>query len=168
MKTGIVFCTDAKASARPEPNTLSAGAPLIAAALPTISPRSIVRAVALSGAPLAPAMRHGADCSTSAASPATCGAAADVPKNVLTNRPAPVTLTPSIAEMSGFWRPSIVGPRLLKNSMVEFVRSVHDSLVPLKVDTADADAEQIAPTEITLAGEPPASPCAATLRDAVL
>src|SRR2546425_10631880 len=41
---------------------------------------------------------------TSAAIAAACGAAADVPKNVVGNPPTPVTLTPSAAVMSGFWR----------------------------------------------------------------
>ncbi len=82
-----------------------------------------------------------------------------------------MTDTPSIAARSGFVRPSIVGPRLLKNSIVACVRSLHDSSgVPEPANTADAagDPEQIAPAEITLTGEPPASPCAVTLRDAVL
>src|SRR5437660_4546533 len=103
--------------------------------------------------------------------PATCGAAADVPKKGFTNRPAAVTLTPSIADTSGFTRPSSVGPMLLKNSTVEFVRSLHDSsgaTLPANAADADADAEQIAPTEMTLTGEPPESLWADTLRDAVL
>ena len=37
-----------------------------------------------------------------------------------------------------------------------------------KAPAADADAEQIAPTAITPTGAPPASPCAETLREAVL
>src|SRR2546430_17690934 len=101
--------------------------------------------------------------------PATCGAAADVPKKGFTNRPGAVTLTPSIADTSGFTRPSSVGPMLLKNSTVEFVRSLHDSSGTEKpTDAAAADAEQIAPTEMTLTGEPPESLWADTLRDAVL
>ena len=74
-------------------------------------------------------------------------------------------------ETSGFVRPSIVGPRLLKNSTVEFDVSLHDSsgaALPAKTPCAAADAEQIAPTEITLTGDPPASLCADMLRVAVL
>ena len=43
---------------------------------------------------------------SSAAIAAACGAAAEVPKNVDGNVPAPVTLTPSAAVMSGFCRSS--------------------------------------------------------------
>src|SRR5262245_34161100 len=102
--------------------------------------------------------------------PPRCGAEADVPKNGELNEPAPVIDTPSIAAMSGFWRPSIVGPRLLKNSAVRFVVSRHDSFGTrfAKAAAAFADAEQIAPTDITLTGEPPASLCAEILRVAVL
>ena len=46
--------------------------------------------------------KQGALCSTSAATPPTCGAAADVPKNGVGNAPAPVTATPSMPTMSGF------------------------------------------------------------------
>ena len=133
--------------------------------------RSIVLAAVESSAPGAPATRQGAACSTSAARPATCGAAADVPKNGFTNRPAAVTLTPSIAETSGLSRPSIVGPWLLKNSIVSWLRSRHDSsgpALPANTEAAAAEAEQIAPTEMTLTGEPPASLSAVTLRVAVL
>ena len=72
--------------------------------------------------------------------------------------------------MSGFSRPSSVGPRLLKNSAVRLEVSRHDSSGAAggKPPAADADAEQIAPTAITLTGEPPASPCAEMLREAVL
>jgi len=59
--------------------------------------------------------------------PPMWGAAADVPKNGTGNDPAPVIETPSIAAMSGLTRPSSVGPRLLKNSAVEFEVSRHDS-----------------------------------------
>ena len=102
--------------------------------------------------------------------PPTCGAAADVPKNGAGNEPAPVIDTPSIAARSGFNRPSSVGPRLLKNSGVEFEVSRHDSsgAAPENAPAAEADAEQIAPTAITLTGDPPASPCAEMLRVAVL
>src|SRR5262245_34876704 len=101
--------------------------------------------------------------------PATCGAAADEPKNGDGNSPAPLTDTPSIADTSGFCRPSSVGPWLLKNSIVEFVVSMQDGLGFVRNwSAASADAEQIAPTEITDTGEPPASLCAATLRVAVL
>src|SRR5437667_7402899 len=103
--------------------------------------------------------------------PATCGAAADVPKNGFAKRPAAVTLMPSIADTSGLRRPSIVGPRLLKNSIVELLRSVHDSsgaTLPANAAAAADDAEQMAATEMTLTGEPPASLSAETLRAAVL
>jgi len=103
--------------------------------------------------------------------PATCGAAADVPKKGFTKLPAAVTLTPSMPVMSGFVRPSIVGPWLLKNSTVEFDRSLHDSsgaALPAKTPCAAAEAEQIAAAEITLTGVPPASLCADMLRVAVL
>src|ERR1051326_8519470 len=103
--------------------------------------------------------------------PATCGVAADVPKNGLTKLPAAVTATPSMLATSGFVRPSSVGPLLLKNSIVEFVLSLHDSSgaeLPAKIPDAEGDAEQIAPTDTTLTGEPPESLCAATLRDPVL
>ena len=82
--------------------------------------------------------------------------------------PAPVTDTPSIALTSGLTRPSSVGPRLLKNSIVEFDVSVHDTLEPEKRPDAAADAEHIAPTATTLTGVPAASLCAATLRVGVL
>ena len=93
--------------------------------------------------------RQGALCSSSAAMPPTCGAAADVPKNGAGNDPAPVIDTPSIAAMSGFRRPSSVGPRLLKNSGVTFDVSRHDSsgAAPENAPAAAADAEQIAPTD---------------------
>ncbi len=58
---------------------------------------------------------------------ARCGAAADVPKNSFGKLPAPLTDTPSMPETSGFVRPSSVGPRLLKNSIVECLVSLHDS-----------------------------------------
>src|SRR5262249_44797474 len=115
---GSVARSAEKASARPAPTTLS-GAPVDSR---TAFPRSRLRTVARAAA--APIVlvdrfnRHGAPCSSSAAMPPMCGAAADVPKNVALNEPAPVTETPSMAEMSGFWRPSSVGPRLLKNSAV--------------------------------------------------
>ena len=43
---------------------------------------------------------------SSAAIAAACGAEADVPKNGDGKPPTPVTLTPSAAVMSGFWRTS--------------------------------------------------------------
>jgi hypothetical protein len=99
-----------------------------------------------------------------------CGDAADVPKKGVGNAPAPVIDTPSIAAMSGYMRPSSVGPRLLKNSAVRFVVSRHDSsgAAAENLPAAAAVAEQMAPTEMTLTGDPPASPCAETLRVAVL
>src|SRR5262245_50557783 len=131
--------------------------------------RSAVRALTGSSAPAPVASRHGAACSASAAMPATCGTAADVPKNVFGNDPAPLIDTPSMAETSGFWRPSIVGPRLLKNSIVECVMSLHESLpVAPNAAAAVADAEQIAPTETADTGDPPVSPCAMTLYAGVL
>ena len=54
----------------------------------------------------------GMACFTSAAAPEACGADADVPKNA----PKTSLLTPSGPAMSGFVRPSIVGPWLLKPS----------------------------------------------------
>ena len=48
---------------------------------------------------------------------------------------------------------------------------MHDSfgaMLPANAPAAAAEAEQTAPTEITLTGDPPASLCALTLRDAVL
>src|SRR4029079_8879941 len=96
----------------------------------TMSDRS--RARAASAAAVVPALvrfkRHGALCSINAATPPRCATAAEVPKNTFPNEPAPVTATPSTAVTSGFTRPSSVGPRLLKNSMVEFDVSLHDSL----------------------------------------
>ncbi len=103
--------------------------------------------------------------------PATCGVAADVPTNGLANDPAAVTDTPSIPVMSGFGRPSMVGPRLLKNSIVELVASKQDSSgagLPVNTLRAADYAEQMAPTEMTLTGEPPASLWAEMLRVAVL
>ena len=69
--------------------------------------------------------------------------------------------------MSGLTRPSSVGPRLLKNSIVEFEVSLHDSFSEDRAAAA-ADAEQIAPTASTLGGDPPASLGAATLRVTVV
>src|SRR5262245_23282040 len=160
----------AAASARPDPETLSGWPPPFSeTALFTIRFRSVVRAATASSAAELEPSRHGAACIASAAIPATCGAAADVPKKVDGNPPAPVTETPSIADTSGFCRPSSVGPRLLKNSTVEFVVSTQDGLgLPRNRSAAAADAEQIAPTEITDTGDPPASLCAETLRVAVL
>jgi len=127
------------------------------------------RAVEGSSAPPAPAARHGAACSASAAIPATCGAAAEVPKNGTSKFPAAVIEVPSIAATSGLVRPSSVGPRLLKNSTVEFVVSLQDSLgFERKAAAAAAEAEQMAPTDTTDTGEPPASLCAETLYAAVL
>src|SRR5438067_13328915 len=54
----------------------------------------------------------GMACFTSAAAPDACGADADVPKNA----PKTSLVTPSGPAMSGFVRPSIVGPWLLKPS----------------------------------------------------
>jgi hypothetical protein len=90
-----------------------------------------------------------------------------VPKNTFPNDPAPVTATPSMAVTSGFTRPSSVGPRLLKNSIVEFDVSLHDSLFDERPAAVEV-AEQMAPTETTLTGDPPASLCAGTLLVAVL
>ena len=71
--------------------------------------------------------------------------------------------------MSGFTRPSSVGPRLLKNSAVTFEVSRQDSSgAAEELPAAAADAEQMAPTAMTATGEPPAPPWAETLRVAVL
>src|SRR5262249_55973930 len=143
VKTGSVRCTVAAASARPEPDRLS-GCPVVfnENALVTTVSRSAVRAATGSSRPLPPSSRHGAPCTASAAIAATCGVAADVPKKSDPNAPAPVTDTPSIAETSGFCRPSSVGPRLLKNSIVMFVVSMHDALVfEPNALAAEADAE---------------------------
>ena len=92
-----------------------------------------------------------------------------MPKKGDEKLPAPVIETPSMAEMSGLMRPSSVGPRLLKNSIVEFDVSRHDSFGAAEDwPDAAAEAEQIAPTAITPTGEPPASACALTLWPAVL
>src|SRR5262249_40646702 len=108
--------------------------------------------------------RQGALCAVSAAIAATCGTAADVPKKIDPNEPAPLIDTPSIADTSGFRRPSRVGPRLLKNSSVELVVSLHESLGLVRnTFAAVTDAEQIAPTDTTETGDPPASLCAETL-----
>src|SRR5262245_48094267 len=120
-------------------------------------PRSFPRASFTASAPGFPVSRHGAAWRASAAIPATWGAAADVPKNGLSKAPAAVTLTPSMPAMSGFVRPSIVGPWLLKNSIVEFDPSLHDSsgaALPANTPRAADDAEQIAPTDTTLTGVP--------------
>src|ERR1051326_7528850 len=164
---GSVALIAASASARPAPNTLSGVAVLRRTALLSSRLRTAPRAVAAAIVDVLRFSRQGAPCSSSAATPATCGAAADVPKNVVPNDPAPVIETPSIAAMSGFCRPSSVGPRLLKNSAVRFDVSRHDSSGTRfeKKFAAFADAEQIAPTEMT---PPPASLCADTLRVAVL
>src|SRR4029078_3252436 len=113
--------------------------------------RSVVRAGVAQSFEAARFNRHGAPCRTSAAMPPMCGDAADVPKNVLPNEPAPVIDTPSIAAMSGFGRRSPVGPRRLKYSAVRLVVSRHDSFGTrlLKNAAALADAEEIPPTEMT-------------------
>src|SRR5438046_6871414 len=100
-----------------------------------------------------------------------CGVAAEVPKKGFSKLPAPVTETPSMPAISGLLRRSSVGPWLLKNSMVELVVSIHDGLGNRGVEEACCAAvvaEQIAPTETTLTGDPPASPSAITLRDGVM
>jgi hypothetical protein len=169
-QVGSVAWTADKASARPTPNVLSGAGLLNATACPVIRFRSVVRATVGSIVDVVRFSKHGALCSNSAAIPPMCGAAADVPKNAVGKPPAPNTVTPSMAAMSGLVRPSSVGPRLLKNSAVEFDVSRHDSSGALgeKLPAAIPDAEQIAPTDTTLTGEPPASPCAEMLRLAVL
>src|SRR5262249_44265334 len=170
VHVGSTVRTDWNASARPAPNTLSGVLPVSLTAWLSSRSRMVVRAAAAAVVEAARFIRHGAPCSRSAAMPPMCGDAADVPKNVDGNAPAPVIDTPSIAVMSGFWRPSSVGPRLLRTSAVRFGVSGHDWLGTAagEFPAAFADAEQIAPTERTLAGEPPASLCAPTLRVAVL
>jgi hypothetical protein len=54
--------------------------------------------------------KPGLACNTNAATPETCGVEADVPKN---GRSRDATLTPAGALISGFKRPSAVGPREL-------------------------------------------------------
>ena len=138
-------------------------------ACPRIKSRTVLRALAGAMVEAVRFSRHGALCSSSAAMPPRCGAAADVPKKFLLNDPAPVTDTPSTAAISGFTRPSSVGPRLLKNSGVTFDVSRQDSSwAAEKLPAAAADAEQMAPTDMTATGDPPASPWAETLRAAVL
>src|SRR5690349_16748934 len=156
---GMIVRIDPNASARPAPNVLSGVSAVRRTARPSSKSRTVVRAAAAAVVDAARLSRHGAPCRSSAAMPPMCGDAADVPKKVDGNEPAPVIDTPSMAAMSGFCRPSIVGPRLLKNSAVRFDVSRHDSLgtAAENVAAALADAEQIAATEITLAGDPPAS-----------
>src|SRR5579859_3382106 len=171
LKTGMVASAAASASARPKPKMLLGVDPPNGTVLFNIKLCKSVRAVTLSTAPAAPFRRQALDCNRSAAMPATWGVAAELPKNGFSKLPAPVMETPSIAEISGLVRPSSVGPWLLKNSMVELVVSRHDSSGEMLVENtvcALSDAEQIAPTETTPTGEPPASPSAATLRVAVL
>ena len=129
--------------------------------------RSVVRAVTLSRAPGVPLSRQGAAWRSSAATPAACGAAAEEPKNGFSKLPAPVIETPSIPLTSGFSRPSTVGPLLLKKSMVEFVVSPQLASEG-KTLAAVRLAEQMAPTDVTLTGDPPASDSAGTLPDGVL
>src|SRR5690242_19621977 len=162
---GSVFSAAARALMRPEPKILlGAGLPR-GAALFKIRSRSVVLAVTWSRAPMAPLSRQGAASRSSAATPAACGVAAELPKNGFSKLPAPVTETPSIPLTSGLVRPSTVGPLLLKNSMVECVVSLQPegfTKAALKL------AEQSAPTEVTLTGEPPASDSAGTLLLGVL
>src|SRR5437773_3674092 len=166
---GRVAFSEAKASARPKPDALSGSEPLRGIARPRIKSRTVLRAPAGATVEAVRPSRHGALCSSSAAMPPMCGAAAEVPKKLLLNPPAPVIDTPSIAATSGFTRPSSVGPRLLKNSGVTFDVSRQDSSgAEEKLPAAAADAEQTAPTAITATGDPPASPWAETLRVAVL
>src|SRR5437870_9097149 len=167
LAPGMVLSAAARALIRPEPKTsFGAGLPR-GAALFKIRPRSVVRAVAPSRAPGAPLSRQGADCKSKAATPAACGVAAELPKNGFSKLPAPVTETPSIPLTSGFRRPSTVGPLLLKKSMVEWVSSRQLGSLG-NTAAAVVLAEQIAPTEVTLTGEPPASDSAGTLLEGVL
>src|SRR4029079_6339390 len=80
LKAGTACASDAAASARPYPNVLFGSPDPSRTALFPSSPRSLPRASSLPSAPALPLSRHGAACSASAAMPATCGAAADVPK----------------------------------------------------------------------------------------
>src|SRR5580765_2594903 len=165
---GSVACTALNASTLPAPTVLSGAGPS-GKVLPTRRFLIVVRAASAVAVEVLRFSRHGALWRTSAAIPPTCGAAADVPKKGAGNDPAPLIDTPSMAARSGFNRPSSVGPRLLKNSGVLFEVSRHDSSgAPENAPAAEADAEQIAPTAMTLTGDPPASPCAEMLRVAVL
>ena len=83
-------CAAAKASMRPAPKVLSAPG------LPK-STALFIKALRISSAVVNPPLRR-------AATPATCGAEADVPKKGVGKPPAPVTDTPSIAVTSGFSR----------------------------------------------------------------
>src|SRR4051812_11783501 len=144
----------AAASMRPNPEMLSATPfGFSRTALLTTRSRRVVRAASACSALPDDCSTHGAACAVSAAMAAGGGGGGDEPKNGDGNDPAPLTDTPSIAETSGFIRPSVVGPWLLKNSTVEFVVSLHDAfgLVENSADAA-ADAEQIAPTATTAAG----------------
>src|SRR5262249_37510040 len=154
----------------PAPKVLSGTVGLSGAAVPVIVLRSVVRAFTASTVEVVRFNRHGALCSTSAAMAPMCGLAAEVPKKGAGKLPAPEIETPSMAIRSGLVRPSSVGPRLLKTSAVVCDVSRHDSSGALegKFPAAAADAEQMAPTETTLTGEPPASDCADTLCVAVL
>lgn len=118
---GPAVAAAVRPSMRPAPKTLSVPASPRSIALPVMIPRRLVRAAAAESAFGAPSCSRGCACMSSAASPATCGAEADVPKNftfVGRNPPEPVTETPSVATTSGFVRPSSVGPCELKLSIV--------------------------------------------------
>ena len=87
----------ARASIRPAPKVVSCpGVPR--------STALFIKALAISVALVAEARLF-----KRAATPATCGDAADVPKKVVGNPPAPVTDTPSIAVTSGFARVARAG-----------------------------------------------------------
>src|SRR5947209_18610857 len=105
LRFGSVACTAPNASARPMPNVLSGFGLLKMTAWPRRRLRSVVRAVEAAIVDVVRLSRHGAPCKTSAAMPPRCGDPADVPKNVVPNPPAPVTLTPSTAVMSGLDAP---------------------------------------------------------------
>ena len=68
VRTGSAAWIEESAFARPDPKVFGSPRP---SAFCTSSLRSVVRAVTGSAAPVAPATRHGADCSASAAMPAT-------------------------------------------------------------------------------------------------
>jgi len=90
-------CKAATASIRPAPNVKSGPS----------GPRST--ALAVRASPISTAVAEGAASRSKAATPATCGAAAEVPKKRVGKPPTPLTCTPSTDVTSGFDRVSRVG-----------------------------------------------------------
>ena len=134
-------------SSRPAPNVVSSPGSPRSIAVSTNSERKSARSA--SALPPSAASSDGRASRSSAATAATCGAAALVPKNGVTKLPLPVTRTPSTAVRSGLITPFLVGPRLLYTSMV----------------SRPGSRWSTAATEIT---PPPASLCASTLLAIVL